>query len=87
MAYGANPPVASVVAPSAVSQSAQAEPSSEPSLLEQQGGALYEAGRFAETAEVLQQAVQNYQQQGDDLRQAIALSNLALTYQQFGAWS
>jgi CHAT domain-containing protein len=78
VAYSANPPIAS-----AVSQSvAQTEPLS----LEQQGRALYETGRFAETVEVLQQVVQNYQRQGDGLHQAIALSNLALTYQRLGAW-
>ncbi len=51
---------------------------------EQQGKALYDAGRFAEAASVLEQAVQQYQQQGDSLHQAIVLSNLALTYQQLG---
>jgi ATP/maltotriose-dependent transcriptional regulator MalT len=35
----------------------------------------------------LQQAIQVYQQQGDSVRQAIALSNLALTYHQLGNWA
>ena len=50
----------------------------------QHGKALYAAGRFIEAAEILQQAAQDYQQQGDALRQAIALSNLALAYQKSG---
>ena len=58
----------------------------DPSSLEQRGKGLYEAGRFVEAAEALQQAIERYQQQGDDLRRAIALGNLALTYQQLGTW-
>ncbi|MEA5506248.1 CHAT domain-containing protein [Halotia wernerae UHCC 0503] len=53
----------------------------------QQGKVLYDAGRFAEAAQVLQQAVQEYKQQGDDLRLATTLSNLSLAYQQLGAWT
>ena len=52
----------------------------------QQAKALYEAGRFTDAIAVLQQAVQTYQQQGNSVQQAIALSNLALTYDQLGAW-
>lgn len=52
--------------------------------LEQQGKVLYEAGRFRDAIPLLERAVQFYQQQGDVLRQAIALSNLALTQQQIG---
>lgn len=55
--------------------------------LEQQGRALYDAGRFVEAIPVLQQAARQYQQQGDLLRQAIVLSNLALTYEQRGIWT
>lgn len=66
----------------------QAEPSAMDSQnLVQQGRALYAAGRLAEAAEVLQQAAQNYQNQGDALRQAVALSNLALVYQKLGLFS
>ncbi|NJR76371.1 MAG: tetratricopeptide repeat protein [Scytonema sp. CRU_2_7] len=50
----------------------------------QQGKALYDAGRFAESVQILQQAVTNYRNQGDGLRQAVALSNLALAYQKLG---
>ncbi|MFN6571882.1 CHAT domain-containing protein [Dendronalium sp. ChiSLP03b] len=48
---------------------------------------LYEDGRFAEAVKILQQAIQEYQQQGDTLKQAVALSNLSLAYQQLGDWS
>ncbi|WP_016877856.1 CHAT domain-containing protein [Chlorogloeopsis fritschii PCC 9212] len=54
-----------------------------PDLL-QQGKLLYDAGQFAEAVKVLQQAITNYRRQGDELRQAVALSNLALAYQQLG---
>lgn len=47
---------------------------------------LYESGRFAEAVPILQQAVQRYQQQGDSLKQAVALSNLSLVYQALGDW-
>ncbi len=50
----------------------------------QQGKKLYEVGQLNESIKLLQQAVSNYQKQGDKLRQAIALSNLALVYQKSG---
>ena len=50
----------------------------------QQGKVLYEAGQFAEAVKVLQQAVKSYGSQGNELRQAVALSNLALAYQKLG---
>ncbi|MFN6568354.1 CHAT domain-containing protein [Dendronalium sp. ChiSLP03b] len=56
------------------------------SLLEQ-GKMLYDAGRFAEAVQVLQQAAEKYKQQEDNLRLAITLSNLSLAYQQLGAWT
>jgi Flp pilus assembly protein TadD len=63
---------------------AQEVSQAEPQTLEQQGKALYDAGRFAEAVAVLQQAIQAYQIQGDSVSQAIALTNLALTYHQMG---
>ena len=51
------------------------------------GRSLYEAGRYQEAIPILQQAIQTYAAQGDKLRQALTLSNLALTYQQLGAWA
>ncbi|MEM6404958.1 MAG: tetratricopeptide repeat protein, partial [Cyanobacteria bacterium P01_D01_bin.116] len=50
----------------------------------QQGKQLYETGRFTESVNVLQQVVTTYGNQGDELRQAVALSNLALAYQKLG---
>lgn len=50
----------------------------------QQGKVLYEAGQFAQAVKVLQQAVKSYSSQGNELRQAVALSNLALAYQKLG---
>jgi CHAT domain-containing protein len=51
----------------------------------QQSKMLYEAGRFSEAVDLLRQAVQAYQ--ADPLHQALALSNLSLTYQQLGQWA
>ncbi|MBH8571889.1 CHAT domain-containing protein [Nostocaceae cyanobacterium CENA369] len=53
----------------------------------EQGKMLYDVGRFAEAVQVLQQAAEKYQQQEDNLRLAITLSNLSLAYQQLGAWN
>ncbi|WP_224091663.1 CHAT domain-containing protein [Nostoc sp. MS1] len=55
--------------------------------LVEQGKSLYDAGRFAEAVQILQQAVQEYRQNGDNLRLAATLSNLSLAYQQLGAWN
>jgi CHAT domain-containing protein len=60
--------------------------SSSPTSSLQQGKLLYDAGRFAEAVQVLKQAVQEYQKQGDTLKQVVALSNLSLAYQQLGEW-
>lgn len=50
----------------------------------QQGRELYETGQYAQAAVVWQQAAKAYQASGDSLNQAMALSNLALAYQQLG---
>lgn len=57
-----------------------------PNLLEQ-GKALYEAGQYTAAVKILQQAIPEYQSQGDILKQATVLSNLSLAYQQLGLWS
>jgi CHAT domain-containing protein len=62
----------------------QASPTAQ-SLLDQ-GKVLYETGQFNQAAQLLQQAAQQYRSQGDDVREAIALSNLSLTNQQLGRW-
>ncbi len=46
----------------------------------------YAAGEFVEAAKYWQQAVAGFEVGGDWLNQAIALSNLSLTYQQLGDW-
>jgi CHAT domain-containing protein/tetratricopeptide (TPR) repeat protein len=46
----------------------------------------YAAGDFPEAAKYWQQAVLGFEVRGDWLNQAIALSNLSLTYQQLGDW-
>lgn len=53
---------------------------------EQQGRALYEAGQFADALRAWQQAADHFQASGTPLQQAMALSNLSLTYQQLGQW-
>ncbi|HBB36068.1 MAG TPA: hypothetical protein DDZ80_22155 [Cyanobacteria bacterium UBA8803] len=54
--------------------------------LEQQAKTLYETGRYAEAAQLLEQALHDYQKRGDIITQAVILSNLALSYQQLGTW-
>jgi CHAT domain-containing protein/tetratricopeptide (TPR) repeat protein len=57
------------------------------SSLFEQGTQLYQAGQFSAAVTAFQQAAQTYQSQGATLKQAAALSNLALTYQQLGLWN
>lgn len=54
--------------------------------LEQRGKALFDAGQFLQAVEVLRAAVGQYQQRGNRVGEAIALSNLALVYEQLGQW-
>ncbi|WP_214433732.1 CHAT domain-containing protein [Dendronalium phyllosphericum] len=56
------------------------------SSLVQQSQALYEAGQFVQGVELLKKAVAEFQDTNDVFNEAIALSNLALTYQQLGRW-
>ena len=53
----------------------------------QQGTTLYETGQYQAAVAAWKQAAEAYQQQGDRLNQAVALSNLALTYHQLGDWT
>ncbi|MGD1905023.1 MAG: CHAT domain-containing protein [Leptolyngbyaceae cyanobacterium] len=48
---------------------------------------LYEAGRLEEAASLLAEALATYRAGGDRLREAVALSNLALVEGQQGDWS
>ncbi|KYC41543.1 hypothetical protein WA1_15940 [Scytonema hofmannii PCC 7110] len=58
-----------------------------PIALLRQGKVLYDDGRYYEAVQVLQQAAQQYQQQGDAISRAATLSNLSLAYQQLGGWN
>jgi CHAT domain-containing protein len=51
-----------------------------------QGRIRYEAGRFAEAANIWEQALSSYQRQGDINNQAWSLSYLSLAYQNMGEW-
>ncbi|ABW30904.1 TPR domain protein [Acaryochloris marina MBIC11017] len=54
--------------------------------LEQRGKALFDARQFPQAADVLRAAVGQYQQRDNRVGEAIALSNLALVYEQLGQW-
>ena len=54
--------------------------------LVQQAKRSYESGEFGQAAAIWQQAVSIFAAQGDILNQAMALSNLSLTYQQLAEW-
>ena len=54
-------------------------------LLEE-GKLLYEQGRLAETVTLWQQALEQYQQQGESLGQVLSLNYLSLVYQDLGKW-
>ncbi|MGH7998918.1 MAG: tetratricopeptide repeat protein, partial [Brasilonema sp.] len=47
---------------------------------------LYQSGRFEEAAAVWKQTADVFAAKGDKSNQAMALSNLSLTYQQLGQW-
>ncbi|WP_339376072.1 CHAT domain-containing protein [Calothrix sp. NIES-2098] len=72
----ANEPVANI---STVQSATNAE------KLIEEGEQLYKSGNFSQAAIALQQAVRAYELQKDNIRQAAALSNLALVYQQLGS--
>jgi CHAT domain-containing protein len=54
--------------------------------LTQQATTLYQQGRYAAAIPIWQQAADAYKARGDRLNQAMALSNLSLSYQQQGEW-
>lgn len=51
-----------------------------------QGEALYEAQRFGDAVKILQHVNATYAANGDNLQQAMTLSNLSLAYQELGRW-
>ena len=59
---------------------------SEGEALEQQAKKLYEIGKTSEALPLLIKAVALYHAEGNPNREAIALNNLALIYQQLGQW-
>jgi len=63
-----------------------AQPSISPQTMAQQGKTHYDAGQYTDAINLLQQAADAFQSQGDRLRQAMTLTNLALAYQQLGQW-
>lgn len=68
--------------PAAITQAQE-----QPTTSANQGSLLYRAGRFAEAAEVFEQAASKYQAAGNSLQQAMALSNFALAAQELGLFS
>jgi CHAT domain-containing protein len=65
----------------------QAEAIATPENWVQQGRDAYQSERFAEAITLWEQAAIAYQQQGNDVQQALVSSYLALAHQQLGAWS
>ena len=57
-----------------------------PLQLVEQGKKLYSTGQYEQAALVWQQTAEAFAAQGDQLNQAMALSNLCLTQQQLGKW-
>ncbi|AFY86029.1 CHAT domain-containing protein [Chroococcidiopsis thermalis] len=80
------PAIAKIPAPSTTIPS-QSIPIAQKGDRLQQGKTFYDAGKYAEAVNILQQALQDYRTKNDTLKQALALSNLSLTYQQLGAWT
>jgi CHAT domain-containing protein len=80
------PAIAKIPTPSATIPS-QSIPVAQTGDRLQQGKTFYDAGKYAEAVQVLQQALQDYRTKNDPLKQALTLSNLSLTYQQLGSWN
>jgi CHAT domain-containing protein len=55
--------------------------------LDQQGRQFYQTGRFTDAVSAWRQALSAFQAAGDELGQAMVLSNLSLADQQFGQWN
>jgi CHAT domain-containing protein len=54
--------------------------------LVEQAASLYKQGQYSAAVPVWERAAKIYRANGDKLNEAMALSNLSLTYQQQGAW-
>jgi len=59
---------------------------SNPAMLLETGKRLYHQGKFSDAIFNLEQAVQIFENQGNQIQQAIALSNLSLAYKQIGEY-
>ena len=57
-----------------------------PVTLLEQGKQLYDAGRFAEAAQVWEKAAFAFEQRGERHNQAISYNYLAIVYQDLGQW-
>lgn len=57
---------------------------SDPGTLFEKGKQYYQQGQYSQAADILQQSILGFSQQGDIVNQAIALSNLSLVLQQLG---
>jgi CHAT domain-containing protein/predicted negative regulator of RcsB-dependent stress response len=57
-----------------------------PVTLLEQGKQLYDAGRFAEAAQVWEKAARTFEQRGERQNQAISYNYLAIVYQDLGQW-
>lgn len=57
-----------------------------PTQLEQQASRAYRGGQFVQAADFWQQLAVAFRQANDPSGEALALSNLSLTYQQLGQW-
>lgn len=78
--------VISTTIPLFIAQVSVSQNSPNPLQLVQQGQILYQSQQFEEAAKVWQQTADGFAIQGDQLNQAMALSNLSLAYQQLGQW-
>lgn len=68
------------------SQLLQSQRSSAPKALELQATELYQAGRYDAAAQLWYQLANQFRQNGDRAGTAMAMSNLALCYEQLGQW-
>lgn len=77
-------PKVSSVATTAPAVNSITQAQSNPEQLAQQGKQLYDSSQYAAAVTFWQRAAEAYRANGDMLNQAMALSNLSLTYQQLG---
>ncbi|MBW4623268.1 MAG: CHAT domain-containing protein [Cyanosarcina radialis HA8281-LM2] len=75
------PVIAQVTSFSTIAQIQQS-----PLQLVNQAQKLYQLGQFSEAAELWKKTADTFAAKGDKLNQAMALSNLALTYEKLGQW-